>query len=121
MKKNPTKAPKEKKEIVVTFRLSESEFKPYEKLIAKSGLKRSSVMREVFIAKSSKVVLPKKQSDDSKRLLFLANKASNNINQLARNLNKAHKKGVVNDKKYTTLLNNLINIERSFFYAIGKC
>ncbi len=111
----------EKKNVKITFRLSESEFKPYEKVIAKSGLKTSQVMREVFIEKSDKVVLPKQQSSDSKRLVFLANKASNNINQIAKKLNIDHLEGTVNEKTYTALLNNLINIERSFFNAIKKC
>jgi hypothetical protein len=112
---------KENKEIVVTFRLSQSEFSPYEKLIKDSGLKKSRVMREVFIAKSGKTSLPKTQTKDSKRLLFLANKTSNNINQLARKLNMDYNNGIVNEKTYTLLLNNLINIERSLFSAIEKC
>lgn len=112
---------KENKKIIVTFRLSQSEFLPYEKLINDSGLTKSRVMREVFIAKSDKAVLPKQPSADSKRLVFLANKTSNNINQLARNLNSDHLEGIVNEKTYKTLLNNLINIERSFYHAIEKC
>lgn len=121
MKKQPSTKGKENKEIVVTFRLSQSEFAPYKKLIKESGLKKSRVMREVFIAKSDKAVLPKQKSVDSKRLVFLANKTSNNINQLARKLNVDYLQGIVNEKTYTTLLNNLINIERSFYNAIEKC
>jgi hypothetical protein len=121
MTKKTTKKAKDNKSVKITFRLSASEFNPYKKIMKSSNLKISELMREVFIAKSDKVVLPKKQSEDSKRLLFLANKASNNINQLAKKINNDHKKGVLNDKKYTSLLNNLINIERSFYYAIDKC
>ncbi len=121
MKKKQQQKPSEKKDIVVTFRLSSSEFTPYEKLIKKSGMSRSGLMREVVIARSDNVSLPKQQNPDSKRMLFLANKASNNINQMAKKLNNAHKKGVVNDSIYKTILNNLINIERSFYNAIDKC
>ena len=121
MKKKSNETSKENKNVKITFRLSQSEFEPYEKLINESGLKTSKVMREVFIAKAGKVELPKTQSKDSKRLLFLANKASNNINQLARKLNMDHNKGIVNERTYSLLLNNLINIERSLFSAIEKC
>jgi len=115
------KAHKEKKEIVITFRLSESEYAPYKKLINDSGFKKSRVMREIFIAKAGNTSLPKTQTKDNKRLVFLANKTSNNINQLARKLNAAYKDGTVNANTYTLLLNNLINVERSFFNAIKKC
>ena len=121
MTKKSAEKTKETLEVIVTFRLSKSEFSPYEKLIESSGLAKSKVMREVFIAKSDKAVLPKTQSKDSKRLLFLANKTSNNINQLARKLNMDYNKGIVTEKTYTLLLNNLINIERSLFSAVEKC
>ena len=78
-------------------------------------------MREVFIAKNGEIKLPKRQSEEAKRVLFLANKASNNINQIAKKLNSEHKAGKVSDKTYTSILNNLINIERSFSFAIEKC
>jgi hypothetical protein len=115
------KKQKSNKNIVCTFRLSEEEYKPYEKIVARSGLKRSEVLREVVVSKSAKTVLPKKQSVDSKRLVFLANKASNNINQIARKLNIDEKKGIVNEVTYKKILNNLINIERSLMSAIDKC
>lgn len=111
----------EKLDIVVTFRLSETEFKPYKKLIDESGLSKSKVMREVFIAKSDKAVLPKTQSVDSKRLVFLANKASNNLNQIAHKFNLAHNKGKVTERTYTSLLNSIINIENVFIEASKKC
>jgi len=116
-----TKSDKENKEVVVTFRLSESEFAPFKKQIEESGLSKSRVMREVVIAKADKVVMPKTQSEDSKRLVFLANKASNNINQLAKKLHLDSQKGVVNSATYSTLLNNLINLERLFFASVKKC
>lgn len=117
----PNKNTDEKLDIIVTFRLSETEFKPYKSLIDKSGLSKSKVMREIFISKSDKAVLPKTPSADSKRLLFLANKASNNLNQIAHKFNLAHNKGTVNEKAYLSLLNSIINIERTFLEASKKC
>ena len=78
-------------------------------------------MREVFIAKADKAQVPVKVSKDNKRLLFLANKASNNINQLAHRINLDNKKGKINESTYKSLLNSLINIERLFVAAADKC
>lgn len=112
---------KEKKDIVVTFRLSFSEFQPFQEIIKKTGINKSKLMRNVVIAKTENIVLPKESSVDIKRILFLANKTSNNINQIAKRINYDYMIGKLDDKKYKTILNNLINIERSFFYAIDKC
>lgn len=116
-----TNKTRENKSVKITFRISQADFAPYEKLISESNLKTSEVMREVFLAKSDKAVLPKKQSVDSKKILFLANKASNNLNQIAHKFNLAHNKGTVNEKAYLSLLNSIINIERTFLAASKKC
>lgn len=108
-------------EVVVTFRMSAEEFAPYKKLIEDSGMSKSSVMRNVFISKSENATLPKQPNKDTKRIVFLANKTSNNVNQLARKLNIDSLKGKVNKSTYSLMLNNLINIERSFISAIEKC
>lgn len=106
---------------IVTFRLSESEFEPYKKILDETDIKKSRLFREVFIAKSGAIELPKEQSKSTKRLLFLASKASNNINQIARKLNNAYRTGIINEKVYLETLNNLISLERSFAGAIDKC
>ncbi|MGO3848716.1 MAG: hypothetical protein ACTJIB_10595 [Pseudoalteromonas prydzensis] len=116
-----TNKTRENKSVKITFRISQADFAPYEKLISESNLKTSEVMREVFLAKSDKAVLPKKQSVDSKRLVFLANKASNNLNQIAHKFNLAHNKGKVTERTYTSLLNSIINIENVFIEASKKC
>lgn len=122
MTKNKTvKTLKENKDEVVTFRLSENQFKPFKVLIEKSGFKKGKVIREILLSKSKTASLPKSQSKENKRLVFLANKTSNNINQLARKLNIDYKDGIVTEATYKTLLNNLINIEKSFSKAIERC
>lgn len=107
---------------VITFRLSEAEYKPYKALLKKSNMKRSKFFREVFISKSENITLKKQQkAADNKRMLFLASKTSNNINQIAKKLNKAYRGGVVNETTYQEVLNNLISVERSFSKSLSKC
>ena len=112
---------KENKSITVTFRLSESEYEPYKKLLESTEIKRSALFRQIFIAKGDILKLDTAVPKDQSRLLFIANKASNNINQIARSLNVAHKSGAVNDRVYVDALNKLISLEKYFKGALDKC
>jgi len=112
---------KEKLTEIVTFRLSESEYSPYKTILEETNIKRSKLFRDVFIAKSDVVQLPPENTKANKRLLFLASKTSNNINQIARKLNAAYRGGVISETIYIETLNNLISIERSLVGAIDKC
>lgn len=106
---------------IVTFRLSDAEYAPYQSILDTGSITKSKLFREVFIAKGDIIELPKFQSNDNKRLMFLANKASNNINQIARKLNNAYRGGVINERVYIETLNTLISLERGFGKAIEKC
>lgn len=55
----------------------------------------------------SQVVARPKPSADRARMLFLMNKASNNINQLAHQVNSAHKAGTINESTYQRILFDL--------------
>lgn len=55
----------------------------------------------------SQVVARPKPSADRARMLFLMNKASNNINQLAHQVNSAHKAGTINESTYRRILFDL--------------
>lgn len=112
---------KERLDVLVSFRISESEFEPYKAIIEQTNIKKSALFREVFIAKSGCMVAPKEPQKDKKRLLFLASKASNNINQIAHKLNSAYRADVISERIYKEALNNLISIEQSFAGAIKKC
>ena len=105
----------------VSFRLTQTEFKPYEKILIDTGVNKSLLFREIFMAKSGEVILSNHLTKDNKRLLFIASKASNNINQIARRLNNDHRSGVVSEKVYIKMLNTLISVERSFSGAMDKC
>ncbi len=106
---------------IVTFRLTKAEFKPYKTMLSQTHISKSKLFRQVFVAKSGDLVLTKEQSQDNSRLVFLASKASNNINQIARKLNRAYRGGIISETTYLTTLNSLISIEQSFCAAIKKC
>lgn len=101
-------AARQNKDIVVSFRLMRDEFSLFEEQIKVSRLSRSAFFRKLALSKSDSVHIEVK---DTSKLLYLFNKSSNNINQLALKINSAHKNGIISEKKYTLLLNALLNIE----------
>ncbi|CNK26201.1 Uncharacterised protein [Yersinia aldovae] len=108
----------EKKTIVVSFRLEEEEFEPYRILLEKSTMSRSAFFREIFIAHKKEITLKEKSSPDYKTLLFYVNKASNNINQMARLGNKANKSNLITEDTYIKMLNQLVSIANSLKGAL---
>lgn len=101
-------AAKHKKEMVVSLRITPDEFLPFEKQIKESQLSRSAFFRKLVLDKQGSINIEVK---DTRQLLYLFNKSSNNINQLALKVNVAHKNGIISDRKYTLFLNALYNIE----------
>lgn len=101
-------AAKQNKDIGISFRLTRDDFSPFEQQIKDAQLSRSAFFRKLVLSKSEFINIEVK---DTKQLLYLFNKSSNNINQLALKVNAAHKMGVITDRKYTLFLNALMNIE----------
>lgn len=108
-------------DVPVSFKISKAQWAPYEKIIEQTGIKKGTLMREVFVSKSGDLLLADKQTQDNKRLLFLASKSSNNINQVAKKLNEAYRGGIVSEALYVDILNRLIGIEKTFQSALDKC
>ena len=73
------------------------------------------------ISKGGTIELKGDKPKINKRMIFLASKASNNINQIARKLNSSHRGGVVSEKTYVDILNKLITIESAYIKAMNKC
>ena len=108
----PTKPKAAPKDVVITFRLSQEEFAPFEVMLKRSTLKRSAFFRETFLSSDKQFTMKEKTHPDYARLLFFVSKASNNINQIAKKLNGAEKAGVIESKVYHQALNHLINIDQ---------
>lgn len=110
-------AAKQNKDIGISFRLTRDDFSPFEQQIKEAQLSRSAFFRKLVLSKSDFINIEVK---DTKELLYLFNKSSNNINQLALKVNAAHKGGVISDKKYTLFLNALMNIESLMRKAVDN-
>ncbi len=104
----------------IQLKLTPSEFKPYKALLDSSGLKRAALFKKIVLNRVVEIS-ETKESPEKERVIFLANKTSNNINQIAKNINQAYRGGVVSEHLYRQTLNNLIALEKLFSGALNKC
>ena len=121
MSKKKSNAVKENKDEIITFRMTAEEFKPFKKEIEAANVTKSSFFRQLVLAKKEFVVETKETPKEKKRLIFLANKVSNNLNQLAKKVHQSHRADVVDKNLYIRTLNALRDIERLWREAIKKC
>ncbi len=112
---------KENRSIPISFRLTASEFELYTDVLARTKLTKTDFFRGVFLEKKYTFHVHEKRPVEYDRLLFLFNKTSNNMNQIAHKLNGAYRRGIVSEKVYVEYLNNLISIERLLDGYINKC
>ncbi|GJJ05668.1 hypothetical protein RugamoR64_62060 [Duganella rhizosphaerae] len=76
-----------------SFKLTKSEAAPLNEKIALSGMKRADFLRDVVLKNKTVVVAKPAASLEKKRMQFLFNKTSNNMNQIAHVLNGANAAG----------------------------
>ena len=102
------------KDAVVTFRLAQEEFAPFEELLSRSSMSKSEFFRSIFLSNDKQVNLKERRPVDYERLLYIANKAENNLNQIAKQLNVAHKSCAISEIDYHNAINRLISINECF-------
>ena len=91
----------------VSFRLPESVYLEYEKKCADAGMSLSDFFRDCVLTNRTQIVARPKASPDRRRLLYLFNKTSNNMNQLAHRANADNQAGKVSPATYEAILDNL--------------
>lgn len=104
---------KKKAVVHVQTKMTEEEYEPLNMIINDLGLKQSAVVRALLISRTAEVELPVGKPKELERILFLINKTSNNINQIAKRLNEANKQGVVSEKVFNGAMNALLSISSS--------
>lgn len=103
-------ADKKNKDKVVAFRLSNEDFAQFEEKLASSNMKKSEFFREVFLKANVNITVKAAPSKDLERLTFIFNKSSNNLNQIAHQINAAHLEGRVSERLYKSVNNALVDI-----------
>jgi len=128
-------AAKEKLGPVIAFRLPETKHGEYQAAALAAGVSLSAVVRQCLAESSPQIIVgegerrrpislsemermaaaaavvkkikPPKPSEEKRRLIYLFNKASNNLNQLAHTANAAELAGTVTPATYAGILAEL--------------
>ena len=104
---NKSKGEGEKLTRPVSFRLTAADHAAYLAKVEASGLKPSEFFRECVLQNRTQVVARVPVSSDKRRLLYLFNKTSNNMNQLAHAANAAELAGTATPATYAGILAEL--------------
>lgn len=116
----PTKNDAEKLTKTVAFRLTEADYSAYRAKFLASGMSQSEFFREYILTNTVQVVARPVASSDSKRAVFLLQKASNNINQLAHRANSESLMGVLTEKTFFSILSQLERLNRFLFSQVEE-
>ena len=90
--------------------MTTEQFDLFNLVVKESGLTRSLFFRDCILNNKTQIIAKKKPSADFKTILFIMNKTSNNINQIAKKLNTAEKSNLINNAIYINALNQLISV-----------
>ena len=94
-------------EKTIAFRITPQDYDVYRTKFEASGLSQSAFFRECVLTNKTQVVAKPKASADKQRLLYLFNKTSNNINQLAHRAHAVHLEGKASEATYRKILAEL--------------
>jgi len=103
----PVKSEAEKLSHTIAFRLTDGDFLRYKWKFSASGFTQSEFFREHVLCNTTQVVARPVASRDTKRAVFLLQKASNNLNQLAHRANSEYLTGLVSENTYEAILDQL--------------
>ena len=91
----------------VSFRLALPDHAAYLAKAKAAGVKPSDFFRDAVLNNKTQIVARTPPSSDKRRLIYLFNKASNNLNQLAHTANAAELAGTVTPATYAGILADL--------------
>ena len=104
----------------VSVRLTAADKAAYTGKVAASGLSESTFFRRAVIENKTQIVARPKASADTRRLLYVVNKAGNNLNQLAHRINADHLAGKIHADTYERLLVDLDAISLYFRATVSR-
>jgi hypothetical protein len=100
----PSKSDDEKLNHTIAFRLTDRDFVNYRTKFSASGLNQSEFFREHVLNNTTQVVARLAVSTDARRAVFLLQKASNNVNQLAHRANAEHLSGALSEGTFSAIV-----------------
>ena len=94
------------------MKITDGDFLDYKRKFSASGLNQSEFFREHILNNTTQVIARPAASADAKRAVFLLQKASNNLNQLAHRANAEHLGGVLSESTFAAILGQLQQLNR---------
>lgn len=96
----------------ISFRLSSEDYATWQEKVQASGLSASEFFRDAVLTNRTQVVARAAPSRDYDRLLYLFNKAGNNLNQLVHRVHTEHLAGTVSEATAAGVLSELQRLTR---------
>lgn len=115
----PHKTEREKLSETISFRVNKKDFDDFEGKRRAAGASKSSFYRDHVARNTTQVIAAPAPTSDAKRAVFLLQKASNNLNQLAHRANAANQNGQLSDAIFESLLDQLQQLNQ-FMLAQAK-
>lgn len=98
---------------MVSARFTDEEYEPLKKILESTEVSKSELLRLLVLNKVDSLPSKRKVTPDLRGMLRVYNKTGNNINQLAKRVNTAHKNGVITEQHFRRWLNDLNRILES--------
>ena len=104
----------------IAFRLSEVDRAAYLEKVTRSGLTQSEFFRQAVLTNRTQVIARPSASPERRRLLYIFNQASNNLNQIAHRANADHVSGNLSEATYEQVLEQMQLISRYLKATLAK-
>jgi len=95
----------------LNVRLSDAEMSVYQAKMLAAGMNSSQFFRECLLTNRTHIVARAPASTSLKRILYVINKAGNNLNQLANAVNTEHVAERLSEITFMSVLDSLQSIE----------
>ena len=116
----PHKTEREKLTNTISFRVNRKDFDDFEGKRLAAGASKSAFYRDHVARNTTQVIAAPIPTSDAKRTVFLLQKASNNLNQLAHRANVANRSGQITDATFEGLLDQLHQINQFLLVQVQE-
>lgn len=106
--------------VIVQTRLKTDDYEAFLWKINKAQMSESAYLRDCVIKNKTKIVVQTDVLANQKKMLFLLNKLSNNVNQLAYRANADHARGKLGQGQYESIVYDLNKITQWAKGVIGS-
>lgn len=103
----PIKSEIEKLNSTISFRTTDAEYLEFKRQCDAAGFTQSELFRDYTAKNKLQVIARQKATPDAKRAVFLLQKASNNINQLAHLANAEHRANKLSEDTFAAIIGQL--------------